>query len=87
MVQQEHESNTTTGATFDGGTATYQYQGTTTTNYSANCLYKLPCGYCTMLNRPCPMQWNTTINPVWKPPYEFTCATGSDENVISKNTP
>lgn len=25
------------------------------TNFTNNCLYKLPCGYCKILEKPCPM--------------------------------
>ena len=36
----------------------------TTTNYVAtsciSCIHKLPCGFCTMLNRICPMQYTPT---------------------------
>ncbi len=49
-------------------------------NYStAYCLNRLPCGYCTMLNRPCPMM-GTQMEPTWKP--EITCITtaGRAEN-------
>ncbi len=37
----------------------------TSTNYSYNnyCQYRLPCGYCTMLNKDCPKQYSTiTLN-------------------------
>ena len=32
------------------------------TNY---CSYRLPCGYCKILEKPCPMSYTTTINPVY----------------------
>ena len=47
-------------------------------NYNAQyCLHRLPCGYCTMLNRLCPMM-GTQYEPVWKP--EITCQTGGVDN-------
>ena len=49
---------------------------TTTPSINFNqtyCLHRLPCGYCTMLNRPCPMM-GTQIEPTWRP--EITCETG-----------
>lgn len=36
------------------------------------CQHKLPCGYCTLLNRACPMQGNTIVEPTWKLP-DITC--------------
>ena len=42
------------------------------------CGYRLPCGYCTALDRPCPMQGNQIkIEPTWKLP-EITCQTKED---------
>ncbi len=29
-----------------------------------NCGYRLPCGYCMMINKPCPMGWSN---------YDITC--------------
>lgn len=51
---------------------------TTTTgtgySYTNTCGNKLPCGYCTLLNRPCPMQYFVT--PTWDPNwYKITCNT------------
>lgn len=56
----------------------------TDNNYSPNgctiiqteyCGYRLPCGYCTALGRPCPMQGNQIYTePAWKLP-EITCST------------
>ena len=48
----------------------------TNSNYNANyCGNRLPCGFCTLLNRPCPM-FPVTVAPTWK----ITCdgSTGSD---------
>lgn len=50
--------------------------GTTGTTYTAanTCGNKLPCGYCLLLNRPCPMQSNTFVTPTWDPNwYKITC--------------
>ena len=34
--------------------------------YSPYCMYRLPCGYCTYMNRPCTMQGNDyTPTPSW----------------------
>ena len=58
------ESNTTTTTT---GTGYY---------YRDPCASKLPCGYCMLLNRPCPMQTNSFISPSWDPnQYKITCNT------------
>ena len=44
---------------------------TSTTNY---CPQRLPCGYCVLLSRACPMQGNTTITPGWDPNwYKVYC--------------
>lgn len=37
---------------------------TANTNYTQNCINRLPCGYCTFLRRACPML-PTTISPTW----------------------
>ena len=43
-------------------------------NYNqAYCINRLPCGYCTLLNRPCPMMFGQQYEPTWKP--EITCST------------
>lgn len=36
---------------------------------SCACVHRLPCGYCPLLSRVCPMQ-GVTINPYWN---EVTC--------------
>lgn len=36
---------------------------------SCACAHRLPCGYCPLLSRVCPMQ-GVTINPYWN---EVTC--------------
>ena len=47
---------------------------TTTTSYSNYCPQRLPCGYCVLLSRPCPMQCNTNITPTWDPNwYKIYC--------------
>lgn len=54
--------------------------GTTGTNinYNANyCLNRLPCGYCTLLNRPCPM-FPTTVAPTW----EINCEGKTDSDSV-----
>lgn len=51
----------------------------TITNYNAQyCINRLPCGYCTLLSRACPM-FPTTISPTWK--------TGSTNSDSTKWTP
>lgn len=54
---------------------------TSTTGTSANinyskeyCVNRLPCGYCTLLGRACPMYYTNTIpvEPTWKLP-EIIC--------------
>ena len=39
--------------------------GTGTIDYQAYCQYRLPCGYCTKLDKQCPMCC-CTITPTWK---------------------
>ena len=42
---------------------------TTGTNINFNaqyCVHRLPCGYCQLMSRVCPMQ-GTTITPTWEP--------------------
>ena len=39
------------------------------TYHSCYCIHRLPCGYCQLLSRVCPMQ-GVTINPYWN---EVTC--------------
>lgn len=51
---------------------------TTGTSYtvSSSCGSKLPCGYCMLLNRPCPMQFEMIKSPTWDPNwYKITCNT------------
>lgn len=51
---------------------------TTGTNYTYMnyCFNRLPCGFCTRLNRPCPMVTNTVATPTWDPNwYKITCNT------------
>ncbi len=38
----------------------------TYTDIVQNCGYRLPCGYCMMLDKPCPMGWSR---------YDITCTT------------
>lgn len=53
--------------------------GTTTTAFTNYCGHRLPCGYCRIMNAPCPMPYsNPTIVPTWNP-YEVTCMTKEDE--------
>ena len=48
----------------------------TNINYNANyCGNRLPCGFCTLLNRPCPM-FPVTVAPTRK--ITFDGSTGSD---------
>lgn len=42
------------------------------------CPNKLPCGYCTILSRACPMQGNTVVEPTWKLP-DITCQATAPE--------
>lgn len=50
--------------------------GTPGYSYSNTCGSKLPCGYCMLLNRPCPMQSNTFVTPTWGPDWnKVTCNT------------
>ena len=49
---------------------------TTGTAYtvSSNCSSKLPCGYCILLNRPCPMQFEVVKTSTWDPTwYKTNC--------------
>ena len=58
-----------------GGNDMENYASTTTplsgsyTYNTCSCAHRLPCGYCPLLNRVCPMQ-GVTINPYWT---EVTC--------------
>lgn len=58
-------NNTTTG-------------GSTTTTYSYTncCPHRLPCGYCKLLDKTCPIYWQ----PNWYDPYHYqiTCKTSSN---------
>lgn len=50
----------------------------TNTNYNAQyCINRLPCGYCTLLSRACPM-FPTTISPTWG----ITCVGGTDGDSV-----
>ena len=55
--------------------------GTSTNiNYSKEyCANRLPCGYCTRLDRLCPMMGNRIYEPTWKLP-DITCGGTSGEN-------
>lgn len=48
---------------------------TTSINTYDYCTHRLPCGYCQILCRVCPMQGNTVIGPTWKLPNTVTCKT------------
>ena len=50
-------------------TSSYTWSG----NY---CWHRLPCGYCKMLDRPCPMQ-GYQYTPGWQSP-EITCRSTED---------
>ena len=53
--------------------------GTSYTYSTCSCVHRLPCGYCPLLNRVCPMQGVTydspyTVNPcINTEKYEVTC--------------
>ena len=60
---------------------------TTTTNsttslYSNICVHRLPCGYCPLMNRQCPMQntltWSTPINVPTINYNEVTCQSSTE---------
>ena len=54
----------------------------TNINYNANyCVNRLPCGYCILLNRPCPM-FPVTVAPTW----EIICE-GKTDTDSTKWTP
>lgn len=59
-----------------GVSTTYQYQ-------NPSCVHRLPCGYCPLLGRTCPMQTVTITNePYINTPWnltEVTCKTGGTE--------
>ena len=48
--------------------------------YQQNCVHRLPCGYCPLMSRPCPMQvttvttWGTTAPNL----NEVTCQTTNE---------
>ena len=63
-------SNINTGSTTDTLNGSYTYQ-------TCSCAHRLPCGYCPLLSRVCPMQ-GVTINPGWN---EVTC-TGKGTDVV-----
>lgn len=48
----------------------------TAINYNGTyCLHRLPCGYCRIMQGPCPMYSGTNIQPSWN---EATCKTEAD---------
>jgi hypothetical protein len=57
---------------------------TTPINGTNYCSYRLPCGYCRILEKHCPMSYTNTIDPIYNdkicdPPYnlnQVTCKTG-----------
>ena len=60
--------------------------GTYTTNTTNYCPQRLPCGYCVLLSRACPMQSNTTITPTWDPNwYKVYCNATADVTKVSYN--
>ena len=63
-------SNINTGSTTGTLNGSYTYQ-------TCSCAHRLPCGYCPLLSRVCPMQ-GVTINPGWN---EVTC-TGKGTDVV-----
>lgn len=54
--------------------------GVNTATYTNVCTHRLPCGYCPLMSRPCPMVCTITT-PTWTTPisvptyekYEVTC--------------
>lgn len=62
-------------------TGTSPLNGSYTYN-ACSCAHRLPCGYCPLLSRPCPMQ-GLQINP-YSPQWTIsTCQNGSPEGVIT----
>ena len=57
---------------------------TTCINGTNYCSYRLPCGYCRILEKHCPMSYTNTIDPIYNdkicdPPYnlnQVTCKMG-----------
>ena len=57
-----------------------------TGTYTTYCPQRLPCGYCVLLSRACPMQSNTTITPGWDPNwYKVYCSATADAPKTSYN--
>ncbi len=50
---------------------------TSPNNYAQYCLNRLPCGYCTLLSRPCPM-FPAIVSPTWK----ITCDDKTDGDSV-----
>lgn len=52
---------------------------------SCTCVHRLPCGYCPLLSKPCPMQTITITNaqntPVWS---LNNCTNGTTDCTINK---
>lgn len=44
-------------------------------NYTDGCLYRLPCGYCKILEKACPMHYNFNYNKICDPPYNLNQVT------------
>lgn len=47
-------------------------------NFINNCLYKLPCGYCKILEKPCPVSYNNGFiynDKICDPPYNLNQVT------------
>ena len=48
------------------------------TDFINNCLYKLPCGYCKILEKPCPVSYNNGFiynDKIYDPPYNLNQVT------------
>jgi len=71
MVVTEGNGTFTPDATVTTGSTT---GGSTTYTYPGSCAHRLPCGYCMMLSKACPMQSNTFVTPTWDPNwYKIYC--------------
>lgn len=69
------------------------YDTSTTSTPSINgtnyCFYRLPCGYCTILEKHCPMSYTNTISPIYNdrigdPPYnlnQITCEVKNNNEI------
>jgi hypothetical protein len=44
-------------------------------NYTDGCLYRLPCGYCKILEKACPMHYNFNYNQICDPPHNLNQVT------------